>query len=70
MVEIVAPNRRGRPLGRRKDRVKEYMCERGATGGEGLDPAKGSVRIGGGRGSAGVATTLEDIPRGSETLEL
>ncbi len=25
------PNSRGRPLGRWKDRVKEYMSERGAT---------------------------------------
>ncbi len=25
------PNSGGRPLGRRKDRVKEYMCESGAT---------------------------------------
>ncbi len=29
--EIEGPSRRGRPLGRWKDRVKEYMCERGAT---------------------------------------
>ncbi len=29
--EIVGPNSRGRPHGRWKDRVKEYMCERGAT---------------------------------------
>ncbi len=31
MSETVGPNRRGRPLGRWQDRVKEYMCERGAT---------------------------------------
>ncbi len=29
--EIVGPNCRGRLLGRWKDRVKEYICERGAT---------------------------------------
>ncbi len=29
--EIVGPNSRERPLGRWRDRVKEYMCERGAT---------------------------------------
>ncbi len=27
----MGPNSRGRPLGRWKNRVKEYMCERGAT---------------------------------------
>ncbi len=27
----VGPDSRGRPLGRWRDRVKEYMCERGAT---------------------------------------
>ncbi len=31
--------RRGRPLGRWKNRVKEYMSERGATRGEGLEQA-------------------------------
>ncbi len=31
MNEIVGPDSRGRPLRRWKDRVKEYMCERGAT---------------------------------------
>ncbi len=31
--ETEGPNRRGRPLGRWKDRVKECMSERGATGG-------------------------------------
>ncbi len=29
MSETVGPNSRGRPLGRWKDKVKEYMCERG-----------------------------------------
>ncbi len=36
----VGPNSRGRSLGRWRDRVKEYMCERGATRGGGLDQAK------------------------------
>ncbi len=31
----VGPNSRGKPLGRWKDRVGEYMCERGATRGKG-----------------------------------
>ncbi len=29
--EIEGPSRRGRPLGRWKDRVKKYMSERGAS---------------------------------------
>ncbi len=33
MSEGVGPNSRRRPLGRWRDRVKEYMCERGATRG-------------------------------------
>ncbi len=38
--ESVGPSSRGRPLGRWRDRVKEYKCERGATRGGGLDQAK------------------------------
>ncbi len=33
--ETVGPNSRGRLVGRWKDRVKEYMCERGTTKREG-----------------------------------
>ncbi len=40
MSESVGPNSRGRPPGRWRDRVKECMCERGATRGERLDQAK------------------------------
>ncbi len=36
----VGPSHRGRPPGRWRDRVKEYMLERGATGGGGLDQAR------------------------------
>ncbi len=36
----VGPSSRGRPPGRWRDRVKEYMCERGATRGGGLDQAR------------------------------
>ncbi len=32
-VVVEGPSRKGRPLGRWKDRVKEYMCERGASRG-------------------------------------
>ncbi len=41
MSESVGPNSRGRPLVRWRDRVKEYMCERGATRGGGLDQGRG-----------------------------
>ncbi len=37
--ESVGPNSRGRPLGRWRDRVKEYMCERNANKGR-LDQAR------------------------------
>ncbi len=33
LIESVGPNSRGRALGRWRDRVKEYMRERGATRG-------------------------------------
>ncbi len=36
----VGPNSRGRPPGRWRDRVKEYMCERGAGRGGGLDQVR------------------------------
>ncbi len=39
MSESVGSNCRGKPSGRR-DRVKEYMCERGATRGGRLDQAR------------------------------
>ncbi len=38
--EIEHPGRRGRPLGKWKDKIKEYMSERGATRGEGLEQAR------------------------------
>ncbi len=54
----MGPNRRGRLIGRWKDRVKEYVCERGAIRGGGL-----------GNFSA-VATPLGDVPGGSEVSQL
>ncbi len=36
---VEGPNRRGRPLGRYEDRVKEYMSERGVRG-NGLEWAR------------------------------
>ncbi len=38
--ESVGTSSRGRPLGKWRDGVKEYMSERGATRGGGLDQAK------------------------------
>ncbi len=40
MSERVGPNSRGRPIVRWRDRVKEYMCERSAIRGGGLDQAR------------------------------
>ncbi len=40
MSETVGPNHRRRPPGRWRDRVKEYMCERGATRAGRLDQAR------------------------------
>ncbi len=40
VCEIEAPSRRGRSLGRWKDRVKEYMSERGVTRGGELEQAR------------------------------
>ncbi len=33
VCQLVGPNSRGKPIGRWKDRVKVYVCERGATRG-------------------------------------
>ncbi len=38
--EIEGSSRRGRPLGRWKDRVKEYMCDRGACRGGQIEQAR------------------------------
>ncbi len=40
MSESVGPSSRGRPHWRWRDRVKQYMCERGASRDGGLDQAK------------------------------
>ncbi len=54
----MGPNSRGRLIGRWRDRVKEYVCERGATRGGGLG------------GFSAVATPLGDVPGGSKASEL
>ncbi len=41
MSEVKGSGRRGRPLKKLKDRVKTYICERGASRGGGIDHAKG-----------------------------
>ncbi len=41
--EIEGPGRRGRPLRRWKNRVKQYMSETGATKGGGLEQEKEEV---------------------------
>ncbi len=41
--ESGGPNSRGKPSGRWRDRVKEYMCERGATKWEACIKQGGSV---------------------------
>ncbi len=40
MSESVGPTNRGRPPGRWRERVKEYMCERGVIRGGELDQTK------------------------------
>ncbi len=40
MSESLGPNSRGRPLVRCRDRVKDHMCERGATRRGGLDQGR------------------------------
>ncbi len=40
MSESVGPHSKGRPPGRWKDRVKEYMCKRGAPRAGRLDQAR------------------------------
>ncbi len=46
MSESVDSNSRGRPLRRWRNRVKEYICERGATRGGGWIKQRGSVYTG------------------------
>ncbi len=38
--EVKGPGRSGRPLKRLKDRVKAYICEKGASRGGGVEQAK------------------------------
>ncbi len=68
---VEANSRRGRPHGRWKDRVKEYLSERGVRG-NGLEQKRRecNVWIGNGGGVFAVATPLENAPEGSEVSQI
>ncbi len=68
MSDSEGPNSRGRPSGRWRDRVKEYLGERGATREGGLD--QGRVWTGRAEDFSAMATPLGDVPRGSKASEL
>ncbi len=65
--EIEGPSRRGRPLGRWKDRVKEYISEKKCyvVEGEGLNKQGGSVWIGRDEGCYTMATPWGMFPEGA-----
>ncbi len=65
---VDGPNRRKRPLGRWKDRVKEYV--RGEQGEMGCSGQGGSAWIGRGGDPSAMATPLVDAYGGSEASEL
>lgn len=68
LSNIAGPNRRDRPLGSRKDKVKEYMREAlvEALMEWGLNKQGGSILIGRGRASA-MAIPFGEASRGRET---
>ncbi len=66
---VEGPNRRGRPLGRREDKVREYVM-RGERGEIRWSGQGGSVLIGRGGDPSAVATLFRNPTRGSEALEL
>ncbi len=55
LISVEGPSRRGRPLGRWEDSVKEYVSERGVRA-KGLEWQGGSVWIGRGGGPSAMAT--------------
>ncbi len=65
----VGPNSRGRLPGRWRDRVKEYICERGATRVGGLDQARRECLDWESWRLFCLATPLGDIPRGSKVSQ-
>ncbi len=60
---VEGPNRRGRPLGRWEDRVKEYVSEKEVRE-NGLEWARRELWIGRGGGPSAVATFLRDASEG------
>ncbi len=70
MSENVGPNSRGRPLGKWRDKVNEYICERDATRGQGWIKQRGSAWTARGGDFSAMATPLDGAPRESEASEL
>ncbi len=72
MGEIMCSNSRGRSPGKWRDRVKENICERGATRRGDLNQAKREYLAWTGRGGefSAVVTPLRDTPRGNKVSEL
>ncbi len=66
---VEGPNRRGRPLGRWEDRVKEYVSERGVRE-SGMEWARRECMHRERWRSVFLATPLGDTSVGSEALEL
>ncbi len=70
MSKSVGPDSSGRPSGRWKDRLKEYMCERGATRRGWLDQARRECLGGISEGFPALAIPLGSVPGGSKESEL
>ena len=70
MSESVGQYSRGRPPGRWRDRVKEYTCKRGATGGVGLNQARMECSDRERWRFSAIVIPLVDVPGGSEASEL
>ncbi len=68
--ESVDPNSRGRPPGRWRDRVEEYMWERGDTRGGGLDQARMECLNRERWRLFCCGYTFGEVPRGSEASKL
>ncbi len=68
--EIEGQSRRAKPLGRWKDRVKEYVCERNASRGGVLEQARMKCLERERWRLFAMTSPLGDVPRGSEASEL
>ena len=64
--DVMSPGRRGKPVVRWKDRVKEYMHEIVDDRGGGYWTSKEGVWTGRGGGSSAVAILFGDISEGNE----